>query len=96
MRIVQIALCDFGAYITHLVPKVSRGMHGKSKGHVDELLIVGVPNSKLEKWCNDNKIYITNRAVYNAETNEKILYRKGDTLTYVEKEKLNEFQARSC
>jgi len=49
MRIVQIALCEFGAYITHLVPKVSRGMHGKTKGHVDELLIVGVPNSKLEK-----------------------------------------------
>lgn len=72
----------------HLVPKVSRGMHGKSKGHVDEVLIVGVPNSKLQKWCIDNQIYITNKAVYNADTDEPILFRNGESFVYVEKEKL--------
>lgn len=89
MHIIQISLFKAGAYIMHLVPKVSRGMHGKSKGHVDEVLIVGVPNSKLQQWCIDNRIYITNKAVYNADTNKPILFRKGDSFTYVEKEKNN-------
>ena len=89
MHIIQISLNRSGAYIMHLVPKVTRGMHGKTKGHVDEILVVGVPNSKLQKWCIDNHIYITNIAVYNADTDEPILFRKENSFTYVEKEKLN-------
>lgn len=34
-------------YFLYLVPKVKRGMHGKTKGHVDEVLIVGIPQSQL-------------------------------------------------
>ena len=37
-------------YIIFRLPKVPRGMHGKSKGHVDELLIVGVPQDKLDAF----------------------------------------------
>ena len=37
-------------YIIFRLPKVPRGMHGKSKGHVDELLIVGVPQDKLDDF----------------------------------------------
>lgn len=37
-------------YIIFRLPKVARGMHGKSKGHVDELLIVGVPQAKLDNF----------------------------------------------
>ena len=37
-------------YIIFQVPNVARGMHGKSKGHVNELLIVGVPQDKLDSF----------------------------------------------
>lgn len=37
-------------YFIFKLPKVARGMHGKTKGHVDELLIVGVPQAKLEDY----------------------------------------------
>lgn len=37
-------------YIIFRLPKVARGMHGKSKGHVDELLIVGVPKAKIDMF----------------------------------------------
>ena len=37
-------------YFIFKVPNVARGMHGKTKGHVDELLIVGVPQKKLESF----------------------------------------------
>ena len=37
-------------YIIFKVPAVPRGLHGKSKSHVDELLIVGVPKSKLDSF----------------------------------------------
>ena len=37
-------------YIIFRVPNVARGMHGKTKGHVDELLIVGVPQDKLDSF----------------------------------------------
>lgn len=35
-------------YIIFKLPKVARGMHGKSKGHVDEVLIIGVPKAKID------------------------------------------------
>ena len=37
-------------YIIFRLPKVARGMHGKSKGHVDEVLIVGVPQTKIDMF----------------------------------------------
>lgn len=37
-------------YIIFRLPHVARGMHGKSKGHVDELLIVGVPQKKIDAF----------------------------------------------
>lgn len=73
----------------YLIPKVKRGMHGKTKSKVDEVMIVGIPNQKLQNYCIQHRIYITNKAVYNSFTNEPLLFRCGDSLTYVEKEKLN-------
>ena len=37
-------------YIIFRIPNVARGMHGKSKGHVDELLIVGVPQKHIDSF----------------------------------------------
>ena len=41
---------DVGVYLIYRVPKVPRGMHGKTKGHVDELLIVCLPWSKANDY----------------------------------------------
>ena len=41
---------EAGVYCIFRLPNVKRGMHGKTKGHVDELLIVGLPWSKANKW----------------------------------------------
>ena len=37
-------------YIIFRLPKVARGMHGKNKGHVDELLIVGVNQKYIDSY----------------------------------------------
>ena len=46
----EVNPCDSGVYCIFRVPSVPRGMHGKTKGHVDELLIVGLPWSKANKF----------------------------------------------
>lgn len=46
----EICPNDHGIYLIHRVPAVKRGFRGKSKGKVDELLIVGVPWSKAESF----------------------------------------------
>lgn len=76
--IIQISLNPHGAYITYLVENVARGMHGKTKGHVNEVLIVGVPNSKLEAFCHKENIYITNLAVRDSYTDTILLKRKDE------------------
>ena len=35
-------------YIIFLVPDVTRGIRGKTKGKADELLIVGVPKARID------------------------------------------------
>lgn len=37
-------------YIIFELPNVRRGLHGKSKGHVNEVLIVGVPQKKIDSF----------------------------------------------
>ena len=37
-------------YFIYSVPQVTRGMHGKNKSHVDEVLIVGIPQSQLVNY----------------------------------------------
>lgn len=46
----EVNPCDAGVYLIFRVPNVARGMHGKTKGHVDELLIVGLPWSKANSY----------------------------------------------
>ena len=44
-------------YVGFLVP-VQRGIKGKNKGKVDELLIVGVPKNKFPSWCKEHGIEV--------------------------------------
>lgn len=46
----EVNPCEHGVYLIFRIPKVARGMHGKTKGHVDEVLIVGVPWSKADDF----------------------------------------------
>ena len=39
---------DGNYYVIFKLPQVPRGLHGKSKGHVDEVLIIGVPKNKID------------------------------------------------
>ena len=41
-------------YVIFKVPSVPRGIHGKSKGHVDEVLIVGVPKNKIDMFLRNH------------------------------------------
>lgn len=66
MRLKEIVLRpDGSAYFIYILPKVKRGIRGKSRGHVDETIIVGVPRGKVLKYCLDEGIEIEN--LYNEE-----------------------------
>ena len=41
---------DSGVYFVYRIPNVKRGIRGKTKGHVDELLVVGIPWPKVDKY----------------------------------------------
>ena len=49
---------DGNFYFIYRLPKVKRGMHGKTKGKVDELLIVGVPRNKFDSYCEKEGIQL--------------------------------------
>lgn len=88
-KLIQVSFLPKGsAYFMYKIPKVTRGIRGKSKGKVDELLIVGVPFSQMEQFCEKNEFIITDRAVYQYNMRNPILFRKDDTFTYVLKEQL--------
>ena len=54
----EICPQENGVYLIYKVPKVARGMHGKNKGHVDEVLIVGMPWEKANKYLEKYGIVI--------------------------------------
>ena len=88
-KLIQVSIQFNGAYFTYQLD-VPRGIKGKTKAKVKEVLIHGVPTKRVQQYCLDNKLVITDRAVYeNNDMDCPILFRQGDTLTYVEKEKLN-------
>ena len=58
MILEEICPNEHGVYFIYKVPKVPRGMHGKVKGHVDELLIVGRPWSAANKYLEKYGIVI--------------------------------------
>ena len=93
MNLVQFSFNEYGAYFIEQV-EVQRGIKGKTRSKVNELLIVGVPAPRLHQWCIDNHIYITNKAVYNADTDEPLLFREGNSFTYKRKEEENGNQGK--
>lgn len=61
---------DGNWYIGYKV-KVQRGIKGKTKSKVDELLIVGIPESKFDEFCKREGLRVEK---VNSETGEIIIY----------------------
>ena len=70
-ELIQVSLVDSGAYFIYSVPNVKRGIRGKTRGRANEVIIHGIPKNKLQDFCVNNEIQITNLAVY--QYGEKIL-----------------------
>ena len=74
--LIQVNIKDFGAYFIYKVP-VQRGIKGKTKSKVDEILSVGVPSKGLQAYCINHGLIITNKAVYYNDLDNPILYADG-------------------
>lgn len=74
--LIQVSIHDFGAYFVYKVP-VQRGIKGKTKSKVDEVISVGVPSKRLQAWCISQGLIITNKAVYYNDLDNPILYADG-------------------
>lgn len=55
-ELITISIQENGAYFIYKIPNVKRGIRGKNKGNVNELIIVGVPIDKLEQYCKKENI----------------------------------------
>ena len=49
---------EHGVYCIFRIPNVKRGIRGKTRGKVDELLIVGIPHSRANQFLNKYGIRI--------------------------------------
>lgn len=73
MELIRVSLRStekgINAYFVYRLP-VQRGIRGKTRSKVNEILAFGVPASMLQEWCNKHHYTITNYYVYQ---DEKIL-----------------------
>ena len=82
-KLIQVSIDDVCTYFIYSL-EVQRGIRGKTKGRVGEVLIVGCNTKQLQKWCEVHNLVITNKAVYNSyDMDNPILVRKGEGLNYV-------------
>lgn len=58
MEIVFISKNKNGDFYVGYKIQVNRGIRGKSRAHVDELLIVGIPKERFPKFCKQHNIVI--------------------------------------
>lgn len=50
-QIIEKITCQKeGIYVMFRIPKVKRGIRGKTRSQVDELMIVGIPWKHANKW----------------------------------------------
>ena len=75
MKLKQLSLNKDGAYFIYQV-EVTRGIRGKTKGKVNEVIIFGVPYADLHRYCIEQHIFITNKAVYENDWDHPILWSK--------------------
>ena len=56
MDIKWISKNDNGDYYVGYTVSVTRGIRGKTKGKVDEVLIIGIPRKEMESFCKKHNI----------------------------------------
>ena len=66
-----ISFNEHGAYFIYRVPSVKRGIRGKSRGHVDEVMIVGIPKNKVAEYIIKNNIDL-NKVKHNLIKKEQL------------------------
>lgn len=86
-KLIQVSLGESGGTFIYCV-KVQRGIKGKARSKADEVLIVMIPNKKMNSYCVSEHIFITDKAVYSETFDSPILFRDGDSSNYVEEDKL--------
>lgn len=89
MELIGVNIHKFGVYFVYRI-LVKRGIKGKSRARVYEILSCGVPKRFVEKYCEDNGLIITDRAVYKDNLKNPILFREGTSLNYIKKEELRD------
>ena len=85
-NLIQVSINKSGVYFMYKVPQVKRGIRGKTKGKVDEVLIVGIPLKQVEEYCVRNNLIITNKAVYEEDLDNPILYLNEEGTAYERRE----------
>lgn len=58
MKIIQISRNENGDWYVLYKLRVQRGIKGKTKSKVDEVLIVGIPQAKFDAWCKKNNLVV--------------------------------------
>ena len=56
MKIKWISKNDNGDFYVGYTVSVQRGIRGKTKGKVDELLIIGIPKNQFKEFCNKHAL----------------------------------------
>ena len=75
-ELVQFSFNKSGGYFVYRL-LVQRGIKGKTKSKVNELLIVGIPFKQMEKYCEEHEYIITSKALYQYDMKNKLLTRTG-------------------
>ena len=83
--LVQVSINGGGSIYFLYAIKVQRGIRGKTKGKADELLIMGIPKSAIERYCRKNNLVITNKAVYEGDFDHPLLFRDDNSYSWVYK-----------
>ena len=87
-ELIQVSIQPNGVYFIEKI-RVLRGIRGKTRGKVDEVIITGIPLRKVQQYCLNQKLIITSKAVYRYDLDNPILFRKDDSLTYYKKEDIS-------
>lgn len=81
-ELIQVTVQSNGVYFMYRLENVTRGIRGKTKGKVDEVIICGVPMKNVEKYCETNHLIITNKAVYQYDFDNPILFKENGKFVY--------------
>lgn len=75
-ELIQVSIQKEGVYFIYKLSEVKRGIRGKTKGKVDEVIIVGIPLNDVNDYCKKEELIITSERVCFKNLDQTILTRK--------------------